>query len=841
MRANLTELGVEPAGSDHPSRRGALIAIATAMLLTVFVVAAIAVNAWFFSIPLGALLLWVAMLATLAWLAVGGHRPRTLLLAVAAAVSAAIGSVAIVLGRRLVPDPGLAEGALVRPDIEQMFVYWWVAALTLASALVLAVWFAVVTVRTAGQKVAVVAGGLAICVGLTLRALDWLGRLPELHPIDDFSAWLSLFLVPHAAVTATLIAFGPALLSRLGAHPTREGRGGQARPSVATAPPPPSPPPTQGYGGAPWPAPTAPPLRRLPGAKGRANVAFAVGILVFAIATPAVLVVELRAGWDGSKYDIEGKLLAGVSVLAWALVGLTVFVAHRRQRTRGWVVGFAAAALVGGVIAIFASRTGECVGGGDCSVPYLGFGEWTRRAASGPLFPGSGSDWPVSDAGFVAAMALGLAATVGAAWLAFAGRQSDADDAEHGKNDATRVLARLVAAGTLALMLLAAGATATTIRKMTDERASCDEAAQPGVDWHGCDRSNAELAGVDLAGAHLVRMQLDGATLAGADLSAATLVQSTLRGAVLTDASLDSADLSDADLRDADLSRADLTGTTLNGADLTGANLSGADLSGVALIGAVMDGADLRGANLAGAILPQNASGLALAGAVLSSTNLYGIDLRGEDLSGVDFSNASLTTVDLAGANLQHADFTRARLNNVLLTGADTTGAAWPNTAWMSTRCPDGSNSDQHDETCLGYGIAWPDATEVAAALAARGLDLDWQMIDPDPDDPADSRVAGQVAPPSAGAYAVAGGLAVLRPSATAQGDEYAQRMAEQLQTSLNQQLYGTVGRSWTCGRLAFAYVVGFKIPYDEATVVAEADARIRQMRSTLVDEGFCR
>lgn len=77
-----------------------------------------------------------------------------------------------------------------------------------------------------------------------------------------------------------------------------------------------------------------------------------------------------------------------------------------------------------------------------------------------------------------------------------------------------------------------------------------------------------------------------------------------------------------------------------------------------------------------------------------------GADLRGCDLSakapiGVDLNGADLRWADLRFALLQQVDLTGADLYGADLTGADLDGLTWD-----STRCPDGSMSDQHGDDC---------------------------------------------------------------------------------------------------------------------------------------------
>jgi len=61
---------------------------------------------------------------------------------------------------------------------------------------------------------------------------------------------------------------------------------------------------------------------------------------------------------------------------------------------------------------------------------------------------------------------------------------------------------------------------------------------------------------------------------------------------------------------------------------------------------------------------------------------------------GADLANAILANANLAGANLSGAD-----LSDADFSGADVSGATYGNTI-----CPNGSNSDDDGDTCVGQG-----------------------------------------------------------------------------------------------------------------------------------------
>jgi hypothetical protein len=69
------------------------------------------------------------------------------------------------------------------------------------------------------------------------------------------------------------------------------------------------------------------------------------------------------------------------------------------------------------------------------------------------------------------------------------------------------------------------------------------------------------------------------------------------------------------------------------------------------------------------------------------------ITMKGATLAHADLRQANLKGVDLSGANLSDAD----------LRGAQLDGANLKNVTWRNTKCPDGTNSDENNHTCLGH------------------------------------------------------------------------------------------------------------------------------------------
>lgn len=273
----------------------------------------------------------------------------------------------------------------------------------------------------------------------------------------------------------------------------------------------------------------------------------------------------------------------------------------------------------------------------------------------------------------------------------------------------------------------------------------------------------ARLFATDLRGANLSNAQLDriegrlglfnGATLSGASMDSAFLsgalmqdIRSAhiwLRGAMMVETDLSNAELVAANLNSANLSRANLSGANLQNATLVGAKLEGANLLGADLTGADFSNANLFRANFrpeagqlpaglwngivwnnticpdgtnsddnGGACAVANLAPFAIKGCVIVIDNQYpqppfsncsGLDMTAADFQGRDLRGADFTGTTLIAATMRDADFRFADFTNANLLGAHTLGGIFGNATWDNTICPDGSNSDDHNNTCEGF------------------------------------------------------------------------------------------------------------------------------------------
>ena len=94
--------------------------------------------------------------------------------------------------------------------------------------------------------------------------------------------------------------------------------------------------------------------------------------------------------------------------------------------------------------------------------------------------------------------------------------------------------------------------------------------------------------------------------------------------------------------------------------------------------------------------------GSSLAGCNLSGANLSNANLAGSNLSGANLNAANLSRASLTAANLSAANLNGANLSGANLTGANLSGANLNGVTWLNTTCPDGTNSNSHDNTSRG-------------------------------------------------------------------------------------------------------------------------------------------
>jgi hypothetical protein len=127
-------------------------------------------------------------------------------------------------------------------------------------------------------------------------------------------------------------------------------------------------------------------------------------------------------------------------------------------------------------------------------------------------------------------------------------------------------------------------------------------------------------------------------------------------------------------------------GAVLNLSTNNNDNFSNDDFTGANLHASISGSSDFTNANFTNANFDLNSFGYALQSSNFTSAN---------------FSNATLTHGDLLSNNFTNANFTNANF-----TGANTDqGNTLTGVIWSNTVCPDGTNSDNDGNTCVGHGF----------------------------------------------------------------------------------------------------------------------------------------
>ncbi len=136
------------------------------------------------------------------------------------------------------------------------------------------------------------------------------------------------------------------------------------------------------------------------------------------------------------------------------------------------------------------------------------------------------------------------------------------------------------------------------------------------------------------------------------------------------------------------------------GKDFTGAQLYNcyfisADISGVIFKNGNLDQCLFTNSNLTNADLSNLVNGYG---------NQMSVDMTGANLTGANFSKDLLQNSKFQNANLQNTNFSNANLVRVNFGGAQHMSTDnLSGTTWNYVTCPDGSNSDNNGNTCVGH------------------------------------------------------------------------------------------------------------------------------------------
>ncbi len=224
--------------------------------------------------------------------------------------------------------------------------------------------------------------------------------------------------------------------------------------------------------------------------------------------------------------------------------------------------------------------------------------------------------------------------------------------------------------------------TGTTMTNLTVDEATFSNTNFGGINFSGSTLSKVLIHKTNFANANLSNTNFhDVLNASGSSHGSSQPVQTgaTFNGANLTNAQF-AVELIDGDFRNVILSNAQLT-INLHNSNAQGVDFrSVADLNMIAEAGANLTSANFSGMSLAGVLTVDAAN---ISSANFSNTDLLGVYITGSTAASTNFNNASFEEGSFEGTNLSSAT----------LTG----------TTWVNTICPDGTNSNDHSNTCSGH------------------------------------------------------------------------------------------------------------------------------------------
>jgi len=133
-------------------------------------------------------------------------------------------------------------------------------------------------------------------------------------------------------------------------------------------------------------------------------------------------------------------------------------------------------------------------------------------------------------------------------------------------------------------------------------------------------------------------------------------------------------------------------------ANLSHTNYSGANFSYQNMCEVNMSNATFNNVNFTDAILTlTNGSNTSFIGTNFTGVSANGVNFSNSIFTGANFTNAVLTNVNLSNSTYTNANFTGANLTGANMNNGTFTGATWSNTT-----CPNGTNSNNENNTCVG-------------------------------------------------------------------------------------------------------------------------------------------
>jgi len=152
--------------------------------------------------------------------------------------------------------------------------------------------------------------------------------------------------------------------------------------------------------------------------------------------------------------------------------------------------------------------------------------------------------------------------------------------------------------------------------------------------------------------------------------------------------------------------------TRLKGKDLTDADFFNVNGGGGSAIYDDNNNIDLSGtkfvnADLRNLLIGQQGGQVNLSNDDFTNANLNGARFAtGNDFTGANFTGAIMTNMVVGQpGNFDSVIFDNANFTNANLTGSRFNQSTFTGATWSNTTCPDGTNSDNDGNTCVGHGI----------------------------------------------------------------------------------------------------------------------------------------
>lgn len=230
----------------------------------------------------------------------------------------------------------------------------------------------------------------------------------------------------------------------------------------------------------------------------------------------------------------------------------------------------------------------------------------------------------------------------------------------------------------------------------------------------GADFSNASLQYRNFAGRDMHNGNFGSTNFTGADLRGVNFSGSNMSGVILTNADASSANFSNGsilirDATNANLQNARLDGSTIeylyngNYQDASFDNVTFSEQGGI--ISSNMSGVDFRSVHFTGIFTVQ--------GTNFTQANFSGLTMNSVAfINNSDVSNADFSGVTFIGGNgggvyndtaANNTNFTNASFDGVTFLGTNLSTANLAGTTWSNVTCPDGTNSDNNGNTCIGH------------------------------------------------------------------------------------------------------------------------------------------